>query len=195
MRCLRDLALLLMLSLAPVAAIAQGLAPDTPLVTGEAASPILTLEFDRLYAESAFGKRIEQELEAERAALVAENERITAELTAQEQRLTEQRASVDPAEFRDLADAFDENVQRIRREQDEKARGLDGRTEEARRLFIQIARPEISAILRETGAALIVERRIVIVSADAVDITQTAIERIDAAIGDGRGLSAPTPQP
>ena len=195
MRRLRDLALPLMLSLSPVAAIAQGLGPDTPLVTGEAASPILTLELDRLYAESAFGKRIEQELEAERAALVAENERITAELTAQEQRLTEQRASVDPAEFRDLADAFDEKVQRIRREQDEKARSLDGRTEEARRLFIQIARPEISAILRETGAALIVERRIVIVSADAVDITETAIERIDAAIGDGLGLSAPAPQP
>ncbi|SNR39949.1 OmpH family outer membrane protein [Puniceibacterium sediminis] len=181
-------ALVLSLLALPVAAMAQGRPINTPLVIGEAASPILTLESDRLFAESAFGRRIQTELEAARNALVAENQRITAELTEEEQNLTDRRGGMDPAAFRVLADAFDEKVQRFRDEQDEKARTLDSRNEEARRVFILAARPEISALLRETGAALIVERRIVIVSADAVDITDMAVERIDAAIGDGAGL-------
>ncbi len=182
------LALILSMLALPVVSAAQSRVLETPLVTGEAASPILTLESDRLYAESAFGRRIQQELETAREVLVAENDRITAELTQEEQRLTDRRSEMDPTDFRALADAFDEKVQRFRREQDEKARDLDGRNEEARRLFIQTARPEISAILQETGAALIVERRIVIVSADAVDITDLAVRRIDAAIGDGSDL-------
>ncbi|WP_146588099.1 OmpH family outer membrane protein [Puniceibacterium confluentis] len=187
----RRLGFLLSLLALPAAAVSQTRVIDAPLSTGEAASPILTLESDRLYAESAFGRRIQSELEASREVLVAENDRITAQLTEEEQRLTDKRPSMAPADFRALADAFDARVQRFRREQDEKARDLDGRNEEARRVFIQAARPEISAILQETGAALIVERRIVIVSADAVDITDLAIRRIDAVIGDG-GTILPT---
>ena len=39
--------------------------------------------------------------------------------------------------------------------------------------------------MRETGAALIVERRIVFISADVIDITDSAIQRIDASLGEG----------
>jgi Skp family chaperone for outer membrane proteins len=187
------LALMLTMLVLPVISAAQPRVIETPLVTGEAASPILTLESDRLFAESAFGLRIQQELETARSVLVAENERIAAELTQEEQRLTDMRSTMDPAAFRALADAFDVKVQKFRSQQDEKARDLDGRNEEARRIFIQAVRPEISNILQETGAVLIVERRIVIISADAVDITDTAIQRIDAAIGDGSGLVADNP--
>lgn len=177
----------------PGASAAQGRAIDTPLVTGEAVSPILTLESDRLFAESAFGRRIQTELEAARKALVAENERITADLTEEERRLTNRRPDMDPTAFRALAEAFDDKVQTFRSAQDEKARDLESRNEEARRVFIQAARPVISAILRETGAAIIVERRIVIVSADEVDITDLAVSRIDAAIGNGSDILAPQP--
>ncbi|MGY9050311.1 hypothetical protein P775_15230 [Puniceibacterium antarcticum] len=177
----------------PVATFAQEPVFNTPLVTGELSSPILTLESDRLYAESAFGRRVQQELEAMRTDLVSENERITAELTVEEQKLTDKRPGMDPAAFRALADAFDEKVQSFRTAQDDKAKTLDSFNEDARRVFIQAARSEIFAILQETGAALIVERRIVIVSADEVDITDTAIRRIDAAIGDGSDLIPPHP--
>ncbi len=185
--------LALMISLLAFAPVAQAQLANGPTATSDAASSILTLESDRLYAESAFGRRIQSELEAAREVLLAENDRITADLTEEEQRLTNRRAGMNPAAFRALADAFDEKVQRFRREQDEKALALDGRNEEARRQFIQAARPEISAILGETGAALIVERRIVIVSADSVDITDIAISRIDAAIGDGSAIQPPQP--
>ena len=43
-------------------------------------SGILTIQPDRLFSESAFGKRVEREIEAEGAVLTAENRRIEAEL-------------------------------------------------------------------------------------------------------------------
>ncbi|MFZ5961644.1 OmpH family outer membrane protein [Thalassococcus sp. BH17M4-6] len=153
--------------------------------TGRVQSPILTIESERLFADSAFGRRVAREIEAEREAITAENDRIAEELTAEEQSLTDRRASLPADDFQDLANAFDEKVQRLRREQDEKARAISTRTDEARRSFLANAQPVIEAIMRETGAALIIERRAVFISADVIDITDAAIARIDAAIGAG----------
>ncbi|WP_422824806.1 OmpH family outer membrane protein [Thalassococcus sp. BH17M4-6] len=164
----------------------EGQMPRVPeFSTGRVQSPILTIESERLFADSAFGRRVAREIEAEREAITAENDRIAEELTAEEQSLTDRRASLPADDFQDLANAFDEKVQRLRREQDEKARAISTRTDEARRSFLANAQPVIEAIMRETGAALIIERRAVFISADVIDITDAAIARIDAAIGAG----------
>jgi Skp family chaperone for outer membrane proteins len=42
-------------------------------------------------------------------------------------------------------------------------------------------------VVRERNAAVILDRRNVFLSAESVDITQEAIERIDAQLGDGTG--------
>ena len=160
-------------------------------------SPILTVEPERLFGESAFGQRITEELDRLGAELAAENRRIEAELTEEEQALTEQRETLPPEEFRALADAFDEKVQRIRREQDGKARELAVRSEEARRAFLAAAQPVLERLMREAGAAVIVERRSIFMSAEVIDITDEAIARIDAEIGDGLsedGVETPEPQ-
>lgn len=154
-------------------------------------SPILTVEPERLFAESAFGRRVTEELERQGADLAAENRRIETELTDEEQRLTEQRETLAPDEFRALADAFDEKVQRIRREQDGKARMLSLRNEEARRAFLAAAQPVLERLMREAGAAVILERGSIFMSAEVIDVTDQAIARIDAEIGDG--LSADDP--
>ena len=51
--------------------------------------------------------------------------------------------------------------------------------------FLNAAAPVLEEIMRETNAAVILEQRSVFVSSNAIDITQTAIERIDAQLGDG----------
>ncbi|MGR3271883.1 OmpH family outer membrane protein [Thalassococcus profundi] len=163
---------------------AETRAPE-PFAAGRVQSPILTIESDRLFAESAFGRRIAREIEAERTAITEENDRITEELTAEEQRLTDLRGTIPADEFQALADAFDTKVQNLRNEQEEKARAIGTRGEEARRRFLNAAQPVIGEIMRETGAALIVERRIVFISADVIDITDSAIQRIDASLGEG----------
>lgn len=156
-------------------------AQERPLVQ----TPILVLEVERLYSQSVYGQRVARQLEQAGAELAAENRQIEADLTAEERELTEQRPTLAPDEFRQLAAAFDEKVQEIRREQDAKARALGQRSEEARRAFLGEVQPILTEIMRDTGAAVIVERRNVIISADVIDITDVAIERIDASLGDG----------
>ena len=43
--------------------------------------------------------------------------------------------------------------------------------------------------MREAGAGVILERRSVLFSANAIDITDIAIQRLDDAIGDGADLA------
>ncbi|MDU8913042.1 OmpH family outer membrane protein [Aestuariicoccus sp. MJ-SS9] len=176
------LSLVLTWCLAPLAA-AQGLSlPD---------SPFLTVEFERLFADSVYGTRFEQEIEAESEALAAENRRIEAELADEERRLTEMRAEMEPEAFRELANAFDEKVQTSRREQDAKVRALGTRRETAQREFLRAAEPVLAEIMRDTGATAIFERRTVFISADAIDITDEAIARINAEAA-GQGPDAPS---
>lgn len=147
---------------------------------------ILTISADRLFAESAFGRRVAAELEAEGKALAAENRRKEAELAAEEKALTEKRATMDAAAFRELADAFDRKVQEIRRTQDAKAREIGRKGEQARVEFFNAVRPVLERLMREAGATVLLERANIFLSTSDSDITDVAIARIDAAIGDGR---------
>lgn len=154
-------------------------------------SDILTISSERLFSDSAFGRRIAREIEAESRVLATENRRIEAELTAEEKDLTAQRPDMEPVAFRVLADAFDEKVQSNRAVQDAKARTLAQKGDAGRGDFLQSARPVLALLMRETGASIILERSSVFLSADATDITDLAIARIDAAIGDGSTTFAP----
>ncbi|WP_323770254.1 OmpH family outer membrane protein [Antarctobacter sp.] len=183
---------ILLLTLWGVAAGAQG--QGSPFLPAVPKTPILVIEFERVFSESAFGIRVNSEIEQAGRAIATENRRIEAELTEEERGLTDLRPTLAPEEFRKLADAFDEKVQRLRDEQDAKARALGARTDEARRRFLTVAQPVLEGLLREAGAALILERRTVLVAADAIDITDRTIARIDQQIGDG-APEDPTPDP
>ncbi len=169
-------------------AIAQfAVAQDRPIVV----SPVLMVDQDALFQRSAYGRRIETELSEASAILQAENREIEAELAAEELMLTEQRATMEPEAFRELAAEFDAKVVEIRRTQDQKGRDLTRRPDEARQEFFQAALPVLAEIVRERRAVAILDTRAVILSADAIDITEEAIRRIDEVIGDGTRQPAP----
>ena len=164
----------------PVPAAAQSLSmPDIP---------VITIEADRLFGATLFGQRLASDLEKRGTLLAAENRRIETELAEEESALTAQRPATDPSEFRDLADAFDARVQKVRAEQDEKARRLAALSEQAQRAFLQAIAPVLETLMNERGASVILDRRAVFISADASDITASAIARIDELIGEGQPL-------
>lgn len=174
------------------------------LVTGAAAqdaqliqSPVLTVNSERLFVASEFGKRAAQDFESNGKILEAENRRIEAELIAEEKQLTELRPTLPPQEFRSLADAFDDKVERIRAEQNAKTLTLAQTTDSAQRQFLIAARPVLEKIMQEANAAIIVEHRSIFLSSRAIDITDLAITRLNAEIGDGSALPNPdqTPEP
>jgi Skp family chaperone for outer membrane proteins len=152
---------------------------------GTVISPILTIDSERLFVESDFGKRVASEIEADLAVLAAENRSIEAELTAEEKTLTDQRPEMTPADFRAVADAFDERVQIIRREQLNKELGINKRREQAQIAFLQAAQPILAELMRQSEAAVILERNSIFISANAIDITGRAIEQLNMSLGDG----------
>lgn len=160
--------------------------PQAPLQ-----SPILIIDSERLYKESAYGDQVARELERRGAALAAENRELEAALRAEEQELTDKRPGMAPAEFRELADAFDRKVQNTRRTQEAKGRALAQRLDAERLNFLNAAAPILELLMREAGAEVILEQRSVFLSATAIDITQTAIARINAAITIRTPQSAP----
>lgn len=155
---------------------------------GTVQSLILTVSPERLFLESDFGQRIAREIEDEGAAIAAENRAIEAELTEEERELTEIRDTLAPADFRERADAFDEKVQRLRAEQDEKARALGQRGDEARRALLTAAQPVLLRLMQESGAVAILDRRAVLLSVDAVDITEKAIASVNEIFGEGADI-------
>ena len=150
--------------------------------------PVLTIEPDRLFAGTKFGQRLANELEALGLKLVGENRRIEGELADEEGELTDLRATLTPEEFRTLADAFDVKVTSARSAQDEKARALAARSDLAQRRFLQAIAPILEEMMIENGASVILDRRAVFLSADASDITASAMTRIDERLADGTEL-------
>lgn len=148
-------------------------------------SPVLTIDSERLYRGSDFGQRVLREIESRTSALSDENRKIEARLEAEEKALTERRPDLTPEEFRALADAFDARVQAIRRERDAETRLVSQMLDQNRERFLQVAAPILENIMREAGAAVVLEVRSVFSSRNAIDITDLAIARINATLGDG----------
>jgi Skp family chaperone for outer membrane proteins len=179
-------ALVLPLGLGPTAGLAQeapaaGTAPAPALPRGV---PILTVDQERLFAESAFGKASQTRIEAALAALADENRRIDAALEAEERGLTDQRATLAPEAFALLAEAFDAKVNDIRAAQDAKSREISRQRDADRQRFYERALPILGAMMAETGAVAVLDKATIVLSLSAIDMTEAAIARINAALAD-----------
>lgn len=178
-----------------LAGVTPGLAQQAPVAEpqtntpaparGGVISPVLTIDSERLFHDSAFGQRVTREIEVESEQLATENREIEAALEAEERDLTEKRSQMKPAQFRLLADAFDEKVQRTRAEQAAKNRALSEALDLERERFLSAAAPVLEQLMRNSDAAVILERRRVFVSSSAIEVTDEAISLLDEAIGSG----------
>ena len=170
----------LALALSPMIAAAQGAQATPPN-----SAAIVIIDQERLLTGSRYGQRIQQEVEEAGAALVAENRRIEAQLSDEELRLTEQRATMSADAFRPLAQEFNIRVEGIRAAQEAKSRALQAQAEAARTQFYELAFPVLVDLMRMRGASVLMDNRAVLLSVDGIDITEAAITRIDAEIGEG----------
>ncbi len=165
----------------------------TPMT--QAQPGLRTIDDERLFRLSEFGQRVAAEIEAASATLEAENIRLLEELTTREDELTQMRAEMSVEEFRAAAAAFDTQAETARREQAEKRQRLVQFEEaERRRFFGQIA-PVLEEKLAELGGQVLIDARAVIISAPGTDMTDDAIEAMDAAIGDGGAAPFPLELP
>ena len=152
---------------------------------GSVLSPILTIDSDRLFLESAFGRRVAEEAAAKGTELATQNRQIEADLEAEEKAITVKRATLPADEFRALADAFDKKVQETRAAQTAKGRAINEELDQEREVFLEAAAPVLEKLMRDAGAAVILDRRSVFVSTSAVEITMDAIALLNETLGSG----------
>lgn len=156
---------------------------SAPALAQEGLAPLLTLDQERFFTESAFGRASIDRERAAAAALAAENTRIEGELVAEEQSLTDLRQSLPAADFAERAAAFDVKVEQIRDAQDAKGVALTANRDADRQAFLQAAVPVLGELLREKRAVAIIDKSLLILSLSAIDVTDEAITRVDALLG------------
>jgi Skp family chaperone for outer membrane proteins len=180
-------ALVVLAGYAPLAAAQDASAPTPPFSAAQPGtgladvnSPILALDQQFLFEGSAFGQASLSRLEMASRDLQAEIRKIESDLEIEERLLTERRQTLQPAEFQPLAAAFDEKVEQIRAAWGAKDRELKRQRDQDRQTFYETAVPVLAEMMQEMGAVMLVDKANVILSLDRVDITQIAIDRLDA---------------
>lgn len=169
-----------------------GLDGEIALAEGRLVSTVLVLRQDDLFEGSAFGRASQARSDAASRDLIAENRAIEAGLEAEERDLTTRRAALPAAEFRELAEAFNDKVEDIRAAQDAKARAIGRLREQDRARFLRAVVPVLAELMAERGAVVILDPQVVVLSFDRVDITDEAVTRIDDRIGEGDLAAEPT---
>ncbi|MEM8537594.1 MAG: OmpH family outer membrane protein, partial [Pseudomonadota bacterium] len=156
-----------------------------PVQAQQDSPEILIIDRERIFVETLYGRRIAADLLALASELQEENDRIVESLTLEERSLTVRRPEMTPEDFRAEAEAFDAKVQEVRRVRDAKNVELQVANAEARARFEEQTQGIIANIMLERGAAMVLDQRNVFLSVRAANITDDAIVRIDAELGDG----------
>ena len=183
------------LTITGLVALFGAVGPGAAQQIGVVQSEILVIDPSRLFDETELGKKMLADHQAAREALAARNRKIEAELKAEEQRLTKERAHTPAKEFRDLADAFNTKVQKIRRDSERRVRDLKRERERLPVEFMHRVEPVLSEIMRKAGGVVMLDARKVLFRVDAIDVTDAAIALIDLKIGAESPAQSPPGSP
>jgi Skp family chaperone for outer membrane proteins len=145
--------------------------------------PVATINQDRLFSGSLFGKSFNEKFQNDASKLVDENRRIEKELAEEELDLTLKRKTLENIEFRKLASIFNKKVETIRRNQSQKLNDLNASRIQAQRAFFAQAKPIIIALMQERGIQFILNDQAIFMAGNSGDITDSAILYIDQVLG------------
>ena len=144
------------------------------------ALPFLIINQESLLTGSVSGQEMLADEERQRDALRSEARALDASFEAEERRLTEQRPTMAPEEFRKLSDAFDGRVVEARRQQDERAGALAQEFDQRRRQFYARVAPILVMVMDRYQAKAIFDETSVLLADQSLNITEAVIAEIDA---------------
>lgn len=172
----------------PLCMLAAALALSIGFSAASFAQGVLVMNEQRILRESAvglhittrleaIGQEIQAELQPQQAAIQSESEALNAELSALSEDAIRQRPDL-AARYESLqrdAATF-EQTRRIR------AQELQATEQQAMRPVLPILQEVLQEIVTERNAGVLIDRSVVVYAADSVDISQSAIERLNQRI-------------
>ncbi len=147
--------------------------------------PVASINRDKLFAESAYGRALRAKMAIRQKQLVAENDRLLADLEREERELTELRKQTTPIDFAPLAEAFDVKANRIRQQQNEKLLALNKQLETARFTFFRSTEIVIRKLMFERGIIYVLNEQAILMSTGEGNITGEVMKRLDALFDSG----------
>ena len=150
---------------------------------GSENSVVFTVDMNKLFRSSDFGKLIILANNKARQRLQNENEELEAKLLSEEKELSKQRKLLSLDEFRPKASEFDKKVSIIRSEQSTKEENLNNKARKEKTEFYKRIYPLLYELLLEKGGLVLVDQRNAILWDSSVDITDDAIKLINQVLG------------
>ena len=144
-------------------------------------SGILVVDLERAYDSSKFAQAMRDAFNLQNQSLNEENNIILNALKEEELQLTQDRAILSPELFAAAADAFDYKVQGIRTARLQKLRLAEDQFKRLKINFFQRINPFFDEVMREYNAAANLEKKSIVRSVDAIDITDLLVQRVDQA--------------
>ena len=142
---------------------------------------ILVVDLERAYDSSKFAQAMRDAFSLQNQLLNEENSNILNALKREELQLTEDRATLSPELFAVAAEAFDVKVQGIRKSRLQKLRLVEDQFNRLKINFFQKINPFFDEVMLEFDAAAILEKKSIVRSIDALDITDLLVQRVDQA--------------
>lgn len=185
-RLLRALALAISLALGLQAAGAAAQSVATPR-----GGAVLVVDMDAALRESAAARALREAELTARGELQKRFDAMQAELEAEETEMVRLRQTTPRLEFDKLVVAFDQKVRAARRDAQQSGAALQARFAQAQSALAAVARPLLEEIMRERGAALVIDRKSALAVAPELDVTAALMTRMNARQPGAGGLIPP----
>jgi hypothetical protein len=143
-------------------------------------STVLVLSQDDLFKKSVAGRALLKVFEEKQALLFSEASKVEQDFILEEQKLTDQRLIVAPADFQVLADEFDSKVEKMRKFRTNKDKKLQQDFIRWRKKFVQIVLPIVRELMAQYEASVVIDtiNRGLIYDQN-IDVTDIIIKRLD----------------
>ena len=143
-------------------------------------STVLVLSQDDLFKKSVAGRALLKVFEEKQALLFSEASKVEQDFILEEQKLTDQRLIVTPADFQVLADEFDSKVEKMRKFRTNKDKKLQQDFIRWRKKFVQIVLPIVRELMAQYEASVVIDtiNRGLIYDQN-IDVTDIIIKRSD----------------
>lgn len=168
------LAIATFLSLPAAPSLAQD-AQNIPVLVG-------IVDVQKVIGASAAGQSLQKQAEQRRSQIQGDLVAKEKQLRAESDQLNAQRAQMAPADFQKQAMALQEKVKAWRQEGEQKRRGLEQSYREGRKTIFQNLQKVIGDIAVQRKLTIVIDKSAVIVSAQAWDITDTALAQLNKAL-------------
>ena len=143
-------------------------------------SSVLVLSQDDLFKKSVAGRALLKVFEEKQALLFSEASKVEQDFILEEQKLTDQRLILAPADFQVLADEFDSKVEKMRKFRTNKDKKLQQDFIRWRKKFVQIVLPIVRELMAQYEASVVIDTiNRGLIYDQTIDVTDIIIKRLD----------------